>query len=170
MPVLVACAVAAVHIHHVQSFGVLDDEVCTVLVGNGASEARLDLPCDVEVVKDGQLAAVELYDICFLGCDDGYVSLHFIEYIFVVDVDVFVTGVEYVAEHTHCAARLLVDECGELLCFLCIAQGLFPSGSQHLHLGVEFCHALALGYGAYDDAAVARFNALYGLLESCPLL
>ena len=38
LPVGVLGAVAAVHIHHVECFGVLDDEVCAALVRDGLSE------------------------------------------------------------------------------------------------------------------------------------
>ena len=52
--------VAAVYIYHMQGFGMLDDEIRTMLVVDNSSKTSLDLLGDAEVVEDRHLTGVEL--------------------------------------------------------------------------------------------------------------
>ena len=74
----------------------LNDEVCSALVRDGLSEGGLQLLGNGKVVKDGKLPGVELYDVCPFRGDERYVILDFVEYGFVIYIDVFVRRVEQV--------------------------------------------------------------------------
>ena len=74
----------------------LDDEICAALVGNGLSEGGFQLLGYSKIVEDGKLALVEFYDVCPIRGDERYVVLDFLEYSFVIYLDVLVRGVEQV--------------------------------------------------------------------------
>ena len=169
LPFAVLGAVSAVDVHDVQCFGMLDDEIGAVLVADGFSEGCLDLPCDVEVVENGQFAFVELYDVVHLGCDELDVVPNLVEDAWVVDVDVLVSGIEEVSQECHCAACLFVAECGQLLGLLHLLDGFFPSFQQQHQFLVKLLYSFAFGDGANDDAEVLGLDTLDDLLEACAL-
>ena len=169
LTLLAVRTVAAVHIDHMQSFGVLDDEVGSVFVGNGSSEARFDLPRHVEVVEDGQRSLIELHHVAAFGGDEVDVVVNLVIDFFVVDVDVLEARVEEVAQHADGTACLFIDKHGKVFCLLHFAQDSFPAAYEHLHFGIKLAGTLAFGYCADDDAAVLGLEALYYLLQACPL-
>ena len=50
-----------------------------------------------------------------------------------------------------------------------LAENAFPSGNEHLHLGIQFARALSFSNGADDDAAVLWLDAFDDLLQACSL-
>ena len=52
--------IAAVYIDNMQSFGVLNDEICTMLVVDNTTKSSFNLLGDAEVVEDRHLTSVEL--------------------------------------------------------------------------------------------------------------
>ena len=105
-----------------------------MLVGNGSSELCLYLSCYVKVIKDGQLALVQLDHFCTFGCYQGDIILHLLIDIFLIDVNVFVARIEQIPQHAHGAACLFVCQCRGVLGFLHATHRLFPSSIEYLHL------------------------------------
>ena len=146
----------------------LNNQVGTTFIGNGPSERGLDLLGDAEIVKDGKLAFIQLYDIGPFRGDEGDVVLDFVEYGLVVHVYALERGVEQVAQQAYGTAGFLVDERGELGGFLDFHHGVFPVFDQYFKFSVEFGHALAFGHRADDDAEVLGLDAHEQLLQACP--
>ena len=59
-----------------------------------------------------------------------------------------------------------MEEHGGLVGFLYLEDDIVPLLDKGLELGIELGNALALGYGAHDDAEVLGLDALDELLES----
>ena len=161
-----SCAVAAVHVYHVHGFGVLDNEICPMLVVDGLAEARLDLLGDVEIVKDRYLTGVELHDGRLFRGDKCHVVFHFLEHLLVVHIDVLVGRIEEVAQHGNDAASFLVDELWPLCAFLHLGNGVLPTLEEDFQFGVELGHPFSLSHSSYDNSAIAGLDALDELLES----
>ena len=166
-------AVAAVDVHHVQGFGVLDNHVRPVLIGNRSAERSLDLLGYGEIVEDRDVAVVELDDVFTFRRDERHVVAYFFEDALVVDVNVFVRRIEEVAQEGYGAARFFVDEERQfallLACFLYACHGIIPTPHENTQFRVEFGYALAFGHGAYDNAESLGLDALHELLEACAL-
>jgi len=75
----------------------LNNKVSAVFVVHGLAEARLNLFCDVEVVKDRYLAGIHLHDVCFFRCNKSYIVLYIFVNFLIVDVDVLERWIEEVA-------------------------------------------------------------------------
>ena len=166
LSILVFRPVTAVYVHHVHGLGVLNDEVCAMSVVDGFAKAGLYLLCDIEIVKDRHLAGVHLYYPSLFRGYHCHVVFYFLTNLLVVDVDVFVSGVEEISQHGHGPARLFIDELWTALCLLCLVDGALPSAGEHFHLSVELCHSLAFGDGAHDDSTILWLDALDELFQS----
>ena len=149
----------------------LDDEVGAVLVGHGATERRLDLPGDGEIVENGYVSLVELDDVFRLGCDECNVVAHFFVDLLVVDVNAFKRGVEEVAKQSYRAAGFFVNKRGFIgrITVLYIRQGRFPTRKEDAQLLIEFGNTTSFGDGANDDTESFGLDAVHELLETCSL-
>ena len=101
----------------------LNVHVGSLLVGDGAAEAGLDLLRHREIVKDGHVALVEFDDTLAFGSDEPYIIFHLVIDSLVVDVDVFVGRIEEVAQKGNRSARFLITEEGHTRAFLLLSFG-----------------------------------------------
>ena len=152
--------VAAVHVHYVHGFGMFDDEVCSALIRNGLSEGRFQLLGYGEIVEDGKLPGVQFYDVCPFRGDERNVILDFLEYFFVIYIDVLVRRVEQVAQHAYGTAGFFVYQLGQFVVLLYFGNHVFPLSEQDFQFGVELGHSFTFGNGAYDYSEVFRLDAL----------
>ena len=161
-------AIAGVDVDDVEGFGVLDDEVGAVLVGHGATERRLNLPGDGEIVENGYVSLVELDDVFRLGRDECNVVAHFFVDLLVVDMNTFKRGVEEVAKQSYRAAGFFVNKRGFVgrIAVLYIRQGRFPTRKEDAQLLIEFCNTTSFGDGANDDTESFGLDAVHELLEA----
>ena len=124
--------------------------------------------CDIEIVEDGYLACVEFYNVGLVGRNHCNIVFHFVEDGLVVNIYVFICGVEQVPYQGNGTSSLFEYELGALLCLLHFCQGLFPTFVENLHFGVKFCHSLSFCDGAHDDSAIFGPYAVDELFQSCP--
>ena len=81
-----------------QSFGVFDNEISTVFVVDCFAETGLNLFCYIKVIEDRNCSCLKFHDVGLLWGNEFNIVLHFVEHIFIVDVDVFVGGVEQISQ------------------------------------------------------------------------
>ena len=166
-------AITAVDVNHVERFGLFDDEIGSVFVGDAAPEGRFDLFGDRKVVEDGNVSFVEFHDVCTFRGDERDISLHFFKDVTVVDIDILKGWIQQVSKQCHGSACLFVGQEGQFLRLLsCGAHFLddaFPSFHQHLQLVVQFSHSLSFCHSSDDDAEAVRFDVSHELLETCSL-
>ena len=112
------------------------------------------------------MSFVELDNLRPFGCNQCHVVLDFVENGFVVHVDVFERGVEQVAQQSHGAAGLFVNQGRVFGGLLHFGDGVIPVFQQHFKLSVELGYPFTFGYGADDDAEVLRLDAHQQLLEA----
>ena len=113
-----------------------DDEVGSAFVGNGLSKGGFELLGDGKIVEDGKLSGVELHDARPFRGDERYVVLDFVEYGFVIDIDVLVRRVEQVAEHAYRAAGFFVNQGRGLFMLLYLGNHFFPMSEQDFQFGL----------------------------------
>ena len=152
-----------------ERFCVLDDEVCTMFVVDNLAEARFDLFRHIEIVEDGHYACVSFHNFGLFRGNECNVLSYFVIDFFVVDVDVFVRGVEEVAQQSHHSACFFIYQLGTLFGLLYFNDGVFPSFEQYFHFSIQFGHSFSFGYCTYDDAEVFWPYAVDELFESCSL-
>ena len=154
------CAVAGVYVDHMERFGVLYDDVCTVLERHCFPERRLYLACNAEMVEDGFALCVEFHNVGTLGGNQTYIVLNLCVGVGIVDVYAFEGGAEYVAEHAHDAAFFFKDK-GRRLHALCFGTAFVEGLEQCLEFGIEVFGLFPFGRGAHYDAEVARLHAFH---------
>ena len=92
--------------------------------------------------------------------------LYLLEYVFIVDVNIFKTFVKQVSKHGNRSASFLKNKLRALRGLLYFNQSCFPSLGQYLQFRIKLCHSLPFSHRSDNDAAVLRFYALDELLES----
>ena len=132
MPFGTTRTIAGIDIDHMHGFSVLNDEIGTVLVGDGTSERRFDLPSHRKVVEDGDFAFVELNDILAFGCNECNVIAHFFVDLFIVDRNALERRVEKVAQQANGTAGLFIDESRLVLRIMALylGDGTFPASQE----------------------------------------
>ena len=152
--------VAAVHVYYVHGFGVFDNQIGSALVGNGLSEGGFQLLGYSKIVEDGKLSFVQFHDVRPFRGDERHVVLDFVEYGFVIYIDVFVRRVEQVTQHTYRAAGFFMNQSRELVVLLYFSDHFFPMSKQDFQFQVELGHSFTFGYGAYNHTEIFRLDAL----------
>ncbi len=158
-------AVARVDVDDVQCLCMFDDYICARFEGDGLAERRLDLSRDVEMVEDGNLPVISLYDVLALGGDKGDVFGYLLVCLGIVDMDALECRAEHVAQHADDTALLLEYQCrsGGLHRF---GHSVFPAMQQGLELVVQLAHAFAFGRRADDDAEILGLDAVDELAQA----
>ena len=127
--VLVDLLTAGVDIYGEQCFGLIDDEIATMLETDRSAESRLHLTGDVEMVKNRLRLFVQLYNFCALGCDEFQVMAYLLIYLGVIDLNGGEIGTEYIAYDTERTPHLFAHETDGFALLECI-HGLFPTLNQ----------------------------------------
>ena len=113
---------------------------------------------DVEVVEDGNVVGIKFDNVAAVVGYQAHIIENLVVDTGVVHIDVFERWTEDVANDTHGAAFLFVDECRciELLCF---SEAVLPTFHQSLEFVVQLCHFFAFGRGANDNTKILGLNA-----------
>ncbi len=102
--------ITAIDIDHVQSFGVFDDQIRSVLKGNRFSKERFYLFGYPEIIQNRQCTVIGFYDIFFVGCDNAYVFGYFFGYVFIVNVYLLKRRVKDIAQQGYRTPGFLENE------------------------------------------------------------
>ena len=110
----VAVAVARVHIDHVKSFCVLNDDVCTRLERHRFSKRRLYLLRDVVEIENRLVFGIQLYRLLALRGNETHIVVNLRIGFRIVHEDVFKRRAEHVSDNANGTAVFLVKECRRL--------------------------------------------------------
>ena len=141
-----------VHVHRGQGLGLVDHQVAPRLEVHAPAERAGDLLVDVEQVKDGPLAGVELQLGSGVGHEFGGKRLEQAKLLARIDADGLRLGAHQVAQHALHQVEILVEQRGRRLARGSLADAL-PGLAQVGDVIGQFLVAGILRVGAQDETA-----------------
>ena len=163
--VLVNLLAAGIDINGEQCFGLVDDEIPTMLETDRSAEPRLHLTSDVEMVENRLRALIKFDNLGALGSDKFQIMTDFVVDVLVIDLDGREIRAEHIADDAKRAAHLLADE-AHGFALLQALDRLVPALQQQAQLIVEFGCTFVLRYRTNDNPEALRLDREHQLSET----